>query len=136
MKKNIILLLIIVITFIFLIIQKNQYSVFNSAAYSSAKEFNSTEWKDSWIKFNESNADGVGIYSELSERKKVISSLIKSGILKLKTKDQIIEIIGIEDNIYEENSWQYWISFTPADDKWLKIDFFNNIVSKVSIYED
>ena len=110
--------------------------VFSLSDYIFPKQFNSLEWKGSWERFKNSDADGAGIYSELSNRKKVVFNLIRSDDLKLKNKNGIVEVLGLEDNKFEEDSWYYWVAFTAIDNKWLKLDFVDGVVDQVSIYED
>lgn len=102
------------------------------------KDFNSQEWILSYERFMKSDADGNATYREFAERKKMVHSLIRSENLLGKDRNEVKDVLGIDDNKFESSEWLYWIDFTAADNKWLRIKFDTDSgrVIGADIYED
>ncbi len=92
--------------------------------YLIPKIFDSVEWKDSYIRFqNFTDPDGTTAYKEFSERKKMVYNLIRSNVLVGKNKQEVINLLGLDGNKQSDNNWIYWLDFTSVDNKWLEIKF-------------
>lgn len=64
----------------------------------------------------------------------MVNSLIHSELLIGKNKEEVIEILGLEENQLEENSWLYWIDFRGiGESKFLRVKFDTN--NKVEFVE-
>lgn len=101
--------------------------------------FNSDTWKNAYdkviskhylIDLNDSDK------RLQNTRKPFAMNLIREKKLIGKTKQEVIDILGIENNPTQENSWKYWVDFGSIDNLWLSIDFENDRVIKNSFYED
>lgn len=98
--------------------------------------FDSSEWKNMYADFVISG-EGVGAYGPLSKRKNMVKSLIKSEQLIGKNKEEVITVIGLENNDLNTDRWLYWLYFTAADNGWLEVAFNNEeVVEHVRLYED
>ncbi|MBP9851725.1 MAG: hypothetical protein KBC67_00505 [Candidatus Pacebacteria bacterium] len=135
-KRTKIIIIIIIVLITLLAIVAICFSTPNIRNYIFPKKFDSIEWVKSYERFQSSNVDGNSAYRELSNRKKMAYSLIRSANLIGKNKEQVKDLIGIDDNTYNASVWLYWIDFTAADNKWLKVTFDGEIVTTVSVYED
>jgi hypothetical protein len=95
--------------------------VFSSLYYPS-HDFN----KQKWI-------------SDTEKRYELSEDIIESKILIGKTKSQVEEMLGKSDGWTEEDIWCYYLGYKPSlfgiDPDYLKIEFKNNKVVKVSQYE-
>jgi hypothetical protein len=102
-------------------------------------KFNSDKWKNSWVEFKkeEKSGDLVDAYSKLSSRRKMVNYLVKKNLLINLTKEQVVEKIGLEENDFESDNWEYWLNFTASDNKFLVVKFNeSNQVINVYTYED
>jgi hypothetical protein len=111
---------------------------FNLKDYFFPEKFDSFEWVSSYERYQNSHADGMAIYNEFSNRKKMVYSLIRSQELIGKNMDQVKEILGTDGEQSDSKQWDYWIDFTVADNKWLTVKFNNDtgLVDFVGITED
>ena len=93
-----------------------------SVSYYPTKKFNKAEW--------DTNIEG---------RYTMSKNIIKSEMLIGKTKEEVIEILGEEFSIYDEEHIAYYLGFVPSmlgiDPDVLDIYFENGKVIKVSQHE-
>lgn len=103
-----------------------------------SQDFNSQEWKKAYLLFKENKEgyDGTDIFKPLIVHKGMAYSLVRDKSLIGKTKNEVISIIGLEENDVKENKWIYWIDFTISDNLWLELVFHNNKVISSQIRED
>jgi hypothetical protein len=102
-------------------------------------KFDSEAWKQAGLEYEQleksGNYDGTDLFKPLKPHRKMVSSLIRSEILLGKNKQEVAKLLGMEHNDFEDNQWNYWLNFTIADNKWLGMDFIDNKVSNVYIWE-
>jgi hypothetical protein len=74
--------------------------------------------------------------ADIEKRYEMTDDLVDNEKLTGKTKDEIIELLGLEDNTQQSNQWTYYIGFRPrlfsVDPDILVIEFKNGKVFKCS----
>jgi hypothetical protein len=72
--------------------------------------------------------------TDIEKRYEMTDDLVDNEQLTGKTKDEIIELLGLEDNTQQSNQWTYYIGFRPrlfsVDPDILVIEFKNGKVFK------
>lgn len=127
MKKNILLLSLFLIIYLLTI------------RFIFIRRFDSGKWKKGWDNFQikEKSSNREGSYNYLTPHKKMARWLVRHKKLIGLNKNQVIELIGLEENKIESDRWVYWLDFTAADNKSLVVKFDKNgIVRDTYIYED
>lgn len=100
------------------------------------KSFDSDYWKNSWSQHLASTEDGIDKFSPMSLRVPMARYVVYFDKLNGLSKNQVVELLGMDHNEYASNDWQYWLKFTASDNLWLKIEFKDNLVYKYYLYED
>ncbi len=103
------------------------------------RKFDSEKWKSGWEKFEikEKSSNREGSYNYLTPHKKMAHWLVLNKKLISLTKEDVVDLIGLEGNKIESDRWLYWLSFTASDNKWLVVKFDERgIVKDTYIYED
>jgi hypothetical protein len=94
----------------------------SAVTYYPAKKFHSENWK-----------------SNQEKRYEMTKDLLESRILMGKTKDQVVALLGLEDNAIESDKWVYDVGFRPSmfgiDPDILEIEFKAGIVTKCWVRE-
>ncbi len=109
---------------------------------TSTQNFDSGLWRAQWDQFNvninDVDYDASDAYALLSERDKMVKSLLKSKILLNLDKSAVIEILGLEDNDLDSNTWDYWIKHRGiGESTFLRIEFnTNNQVESVRRFNE
>ena len=135
MKKPLVVILVSLVCIISSVLLIDRVMNTDIINYLFPQKFNSAEWKNAWQQHQDMGA-GVGSFGVLNVHRRMVYSLIRHENLLGLTKEEVINLIGIEADDRKEDHWNYWLNYTAADNRWLALDFENDKVADVSIYED
>ena len=115
------------------------FGTFTLRSFIFSSKFDSNLWKSKWNQFSlnitNPDLDASDTYLLLSDRKKMVSSLLKSDVLIGLNKKEVINILGLEKNEFDSNIWSYWVGHGGiGESKFLRIKFtISNLVDSVEV---
>jgi hypothetical protein len=95
-----------------------------------SQQFSSEQWKATWSEYTELKKTEA-----LEKRKHMSAELTKVGILEDKSKQEVLDLLGLEENDLDSNKWNYLVASSDTGDQHLRVEFNDNKVSDFYIKE-